>query len=367
LQADISFPILGADFLRHFELLVDVAGKQLVQRSRQCASDGVFAVNLTPATHHPAAGGPDPPSGCGGSQSAALRGSAAGSTEAPSSVAAAATADWLRIVAEFPAVVQPFMVSSSLKHGVEHHIETTGRPVTAKFRRLDQIKLKAAKEEFARMLVAGVIRRSSSCWSSPLHMVRKKDGTWRPCGDFRRLNLITTEDRYPLPNMADLSSHLDGCTIFSKLDLQKGYLQVPVKQQDVPKTAIITPFGLFEFLRMPFGLRNAGMTFQRMMDQLFFDLPCVFVYLDALLIASKSVEDHKEHLRSVLGQLQQNGLVINAEKCSFGRQQLEFQGHLVSPGGISPLPDRVAAIKNFPRPNTVVELQAFLGVFNYYC
>jgi hypothetical protein len=120
------------------------------------------------------------------------------------------------------------------------------------------------------MLAAGVIRRSSSCWSSPLHMVRKKDGSWRPCGDFRRLNLITTEDRYPLPNMADLSSRLDGCTIFSKLDLQKGYLQVPVKQQDIPKTAIITPFGLFEFLCMPFGLRYAGMTFQRMMDQLFF-------------------------------------------------------------------------------------------------
>jgi hypothetical protein len=82
-----------------------------------------------------------------------------------------------------------------------------------------------------------VIRRSSSCWSSPLHMVRKKNGTWRPCGDFRRLNLITTEDRYLLPNMADLSSRLDGCTVFSKLDLKKGYLQVPVKQQDVPKTA----------------------------------------------------------------------------------------------------------------------------------
>jgi hypothetical protein len=95
-------------------------------------------------------------------------------------------------------------------------------------------------------------------------------------------------------------------------------------------------------------------------------LPCVFVYLDDLLIASKSVEDHREHLRLVLGQLQQNGLVINAEKCCFSRQQLEFLGHLVSTGGISPLPDRVAAIRSFPRPNTVVELQAFLGVFNYY-
>jgi Reverse transcriptase (RNA-dependent DNA polymerase) len=101
-------------------------------------------------------------------------------------------------------------------------------------------------------------------------MVCKKDGGWRPCGDYRRLNIITKEDKYPLPNMGDLSSRLDGCRIFSKLDLQKGYLQVPVATRDIPKTAIITPFGLFEFLRMPFGLRNAGMTFQRLMDNVFF-------------------------------------------------------------------------------------------------
>jgi hypothetical protein len=188
-------------------------------------------------------------------------------------------------------------------HGVKHHIETKGRLVTAKFRRLDQMKLKAAKEEFSKMLAAGVICRSSSCWASPLHMVRKKDVSWRPCGDFRKLNLVTTEDRYPLPNMADLSSRLDGCKVFSKLDLQKGYLQVPVREEDIPKTAIITPFGLFEFLRMPFGLHNAGMTFQQMMDQLFFDLPCVFVYLDGLLVASRSVQEHKAHLRQVLGLL----------------------------------------------------------------
>jgi Reverse transcriptase (RNA-dependent DNA polymerase) len=98
-------------------------------------------------------------------------------------------------------------------------------------------------------------------------MVKKKDGS---CGDFQRLNLITAEDRYPLLNMADLLAWLKGCTIFSKLDLQKGYLQVPVRPEDVPKTVIITPFGLFEFHRMPFGLRNAGMTFQQMMDELFF-------------------------------------------------------------------------------------------------
>jgi Reverse transcriptase (RNA-dependent DNA polymerase) len=150
--------------------------------------------------------------------------------------------------------------SPSPAHGVEHNIETAGRPTTAKFRRLDPVRLAAAKAEFDKMLAAGVVRRSSSSWSSLLHMVQKKDGGWRPCGDFRRLNNVTVEDKYPLPNMADLSARLDGCVIFSKLDLQKGYFQVPVAATDVAKTAIITPFGLFEFLSMPFGLKNAGMT-----------------------------------------------------------------------------------------------------------
>jgi Reverse transcriptase (RNA-dependent DNA polymerase) len=150
--------------------------------------------------------------------------------------------------------------------------------------------------------------------------------------------------------MADLSSRLEGCTVFSKLDFQKGYLQVPITEDDIKKTAIITPFGLFEFTRMPFGLRNAGMTFQRMMDQIFFDLPCVFVYLDDLLVASRSIAKHRLHLRQVLQLLQDNGLVVNK----------------VHTGGVSPLLDRVAAVRNFPRASNDVELQAFLGLFNYY-
>jgi transposase InsO family protein len=263
-------------------------------------------------------------------------------------------------------VLQPLSVSKPPAHGVQHQIITEGRPATAKFRRLDTEKLAAAKQEFQKMLAAGIVRRSSSQWSSPLHMVRKKDGTWRPCGDYRRLNLQTKEDRYPLPNMGDLAARLDGCQIFSKLDLQKGYLQVPVAAADVAKTAIITPFGLFEFVRMPFGLRNAGMTFQRLMDNIFFDLPFAFVYLDDVLVASRSAADHRRHLREVLQCLQDNNLVVNAEKCVFGQERIVFLGHVVTAGGVSPLPDRVAAIREFPEPANIEQLQAFLGLYNFY-
>jgi hypothetical protein len=166
--------------------------------------------------------------------------------------------------------------------------------------------------------------------------------------------------------MGDLSARLDGCKIFSKLDLQKGYYQVLVAAADIHKTAVITPFGLFEFVRMPFGLKNAGMTFQRMMDHIFFDLPFSFVYLDDLLVASHSVEEHRHHLRRALHRLQENGLVINREKCVFGLPEVEFLGHRVTAGGVSPLPERVAAIRQFPWPRTIKELQAFLGLFNFY-
>jgi len=143
----------------------------------------------------------------------------------------------------------------------------------------------------------------------------KPDGSWRPCGDYRRLNLVTTKDSYPLPNMADFAERLEGCVIFSKVDLRKGYHQIRMHAADIPKTAIITPFGLWEFLRMTFGLRNAGNTFQRYMDRVLSGLDFIFVYLDDVIIASHSEEEHLQHLRILFQRLSDASLVINSEKC----------------------------------------------------
>jgi hypothetical protein len=194
----------------------------------------------------------------------------------------------------------------------------------------------------------------------------KEDGGWRPCGDFRRLNLVTTPDSYPLPNIMDFAVKMAGCSVFSKIDLRKGYHQIPVHPSDVPKTAITTPFGLFEYLRMPFSLRNAGNTFQRMMDRILAGLDFCFWYLDDVIVASPSHQQHLLHLEQLFTHLQAHGLVINLEKFSFAASNVTFLGHEVSAAGAKPLQSHVEAIDSFPLPGTFKQLQAFLGLVNFY-
>ena len=170
------------------------------------------------------------------------------------------------------------------KHGVEHHIKTSGPPVYSKYRRLNKEKYEQAKAAFKEMEKMRVCPRAPSQWASILHMVKKADGTWRPCGDYRRLNLVIDPDHYPMPNIHDFTSYMGNASIYSKLDLLKGYFQVPVHASDVHKTAIITPFGSYVFHYSTFGLRNSGATFQPMMDQFFGDTLCCLVYVDDILV-----------------------------------------------------------------------------------
>jgi hypothetical protein len=285
---------------------------------------------------------------------------------APASAVLAGLSTVPDVLNDFPDVVNVGKTLSVLSHDVQHHIRTSGPPIASRFRRLEGAKLEAARREFEEMERDGIVQRSTSPWASPLHMVPKKDGTWRPCGDFRRLNLVTEPDVYPLPNMLDFADRLSGCTVFSKIDLRKGYWQIPVRPEDRPKTAVITPFGLFKFLRMPFGLRNAGSSFQRMMDRVLAGLPFVYCYLDDLHVASPSLEAHRQHLRAVFERLRLFGLVINLEKCVFAVDSFEFLGHVVSAQGAKPISSYVEAVEQRPPPTTIKELQVFLGLVNFY-
>jgi hypothetical protein len=195
-------------------------------------------------------------------------------------------------------------------------------------------------------------------------MVMKADGSWRPCGDFRQLNLVTEPDSYPLPNMMNFAQKAAGCHYFSKTDLRKGYHQIPVNPADICKTATTTPFGLFENTRMPFGLHNASNTFQHKMNWVAADLDFCFTFQDYVEVASATEELHKSHLLQLFSRLREHGLVINAEKCVFGASSIEFLRHRVDANGARPT--YVEAVVDFPLPTNVKELQAFLGLLNFY-
>ncbi|CAB3385941.1 Hypothetical predicted protein [Cloeon dipterum] len=313
--ADVTSAILGADFLAHHKLAVHLDEMVLEDKVTGLKTPGVLS-----------------------------------DRELPVVKVVDSTNKFFMLLQQYPELFKSPTQRVAVKHDTLHTItKTDGPPENERFRRLAPEKLAAAKKLFQEMEDKGIAVRGQSSWASPLHMVAKKDGTLRPVGDYRKLNARTVPDKYPMRHLHDCSASLFG-----------------FDPKDVHKTAVTTPFGLFHFPMMPFGLKNAGATFQRFMDQVLQNMPFAFVFVDDVLVASPNEETHKTHLQLVLEQFSKHGLVVNAEKCILGAPTVHFLGYEVSALGLRPLPDRIQAIADYPVPKTREDLSRFLGMVNYY-
>lgn len=219
-----------------------------------------------------------------------------------------------------------------------------------------------------KQLDTGVITKSTSPWASPMVFVKKKDGTTRPCVDYRRLNELTRKDAYPLPSIQDCLDSLSGATLYSTLDLQSGYWQIKVDEQDRHKTAFATRSGLFEYVSMPFGLCNAPSTFQRCMELVVGGLQwkTLLVYLDDVIIFASSTDEMVQRMDEVFTRLGHAGLKLRPDKCSLFQKQVTYRGHIVSGDGIGPDPQKIQAIKEWTTPRNTTDIRAFLGLCSYY-
>ncbi|KAL0546378.1 hypothetical protein IC582_016286 [Cucumis melo] len=229
-------------------------------------------------------------------------------------------------------------------------------------------QLKELKVQLRELLDKGFIRPSVSPWGAPVLFVKKKDGSMRLCIDYRELNKVTVKNRYPLPRIDDLFDQLQGATVFSKIDLQSGYHQLRIKDGDVPKTTFRFRYGHYEFIVMSFGLTNAPAVFMDLMNRVFREFldTFVIVFIDDILIYSKTEAKHEEHLRMVLQTLRDNKLYAKFSKCEFWLKQVSFLGHVVSKAGVSVDPAKIEAVTGWTRPSTVSEVRSFLGLAGYY-
>ena len=337
--ADVRDTILGADFLIHSGLLVDMQKKRLI--------DTLTALSVPAQV-----------------QAAAVYSIAA---QGLSQQVIETRRAYDKLLAEFEDITKPRLQHATLNGApVQHAIHTSGPPVFERPRRLYGERLQAAQELFRNLQDRGIVRSSSRQWTSPLHMVDRKDGGHRVTGDYRRLNASTLPDRYPIPVIEDLLQECYGTSVFSTIHLEKAFYQVPMAEEDICKTAITTPFGMFEFLRMPLGLRNGTQTFQRFMDSLLRKLPFAHCYLDDIIVTSHSDEEHLQHLCTLFQVLQRAGLSIELGKCVFGRPELDFLGHTISSRRFQPPQRKVEAISRYPKPTDSTQLRRFLGMVNHY-
>ena len=250
---------------------------------------------------------------------------------------------------------------------IQHQIRLTDdTPIRCKPYPLPYAMREELRNEVDTMLEIGVVRPSTSPYTSPIVMVKKKDGFNSLCVDFRKLNKITEVDPEPMTTAEDLFQRLSGKKYLSKIDLTKGYWQIPVAPEDVHKTAFVTPDGQYEFTRMPFGMVNSGATLVRGLRKILEGMPGVGSYVDDIVIYSDSWEDHIKTLKELFGRLRKARITARPTKCLLGASRMEFLGHQVGGDVITPSRDNLEKVRNTPRPTTKKQVRSFLGLVGYY-
>src|SRR6185312_12921591 len=241
-------------------------------------------------------------------------------------------------------------------------------PISRQPYRMPPNELKELKKQLKILLDKGFIRPSSSPWGCPALFVKKKDDSLRMCVNYRPLNEVTIKNKYPLPRIDILFDQLSGARYFSKIDLRLGYHQIKIRMEDIPKTAFSTRYGLYEFTVMSFGLTNAPAYFMYMMNSIFMEELDVFViiFIDDILIYSKTKEDHARHIHIVLQKLREHHLYAKFSKCEFWLEEVSFLGHVLSKDGIAVDPSKVQDVLDWKQPQNVHEVRSFLGLAGYY-
>lgn len=326
--ADVRVPILGADFFERHKLLIDVANQRLVDNETQ------LTVNLVNSNDTPIV----------------------------INLVEAADPQLLKVLQEHTSV---FDISAPRPlPTIEFSIENTEIPKASKSYRFSPDKVAAAKTEIENEIKLGRMVRSSSEYAAPFFPVRKPDNSWRFVADYSALNNVTRKDQYMPPRIDDLLSRIPRACVFSKLDLQKAFYLIPIRKEDQHKTAVATPFGLYEYTVMPMGLKNASQTLQRYVDTVLAGDTNVIVYCDDILLFT-SKADHIQALDTLLQKLHAAGLVVNRQKSQFFCDTVKFLGHTLSSNGYTPTQERVKALQTYAPPKNLRQLRRFLGMFNF--
>jgi hypothetical protein len=277
----------------------------------------------------------------------------------------------IRVASDFPDVFLEELPGMPPERKVEFAIELipgTAPIFSRRAYRVSRPEFVELKKQIDELLEKGYIRPSTSPWAALVLFVEKKDGTKRMCIDYRALNEVTIKNKYPLPRIEDLFGQLRGASVFSKIDLRSGYHQLRIRPSDIPKTAFITKYGLYEYTVMSFGLTNAPAFFMYVMNSVFMDYlnKFVVVFIDDILIYSQSEEEHVEYLKMVLQRLREHQLYAKLSKCEFWIHEVLFLGHIINQDGLAMDPKKVADILNWKAPKDVRGIKSFIGMAGYY-